>query len=73
MAANHLAVEQRTHPSLLARIKGEYLESPGLRLTTPQAQRLWGLDDTVCRQALEELIDAHFLTRFPNGSIGRRG
>jgi hypothetical protein len=28
----------------LRRVKGEYLEMPGLRLTPAQAQRLWGLD-----------------------------
>ena len=27
--------------SILRRICGEYLEMPGLRLTQPQAQRLW--------------------------------
>ena len=29
---------------LLGRIRGEYLEMPGLKLTLAQAQRLWGLD-----------------------------
>jgi hypothetical protein len=29
---------------LLVRIRAEYLEMPGLRLTAPQAQRLFGLD-----------------------------
>ena len=29
--------------ALLQRIQREYEEQPGLRLTPPQAQRLWGL------------------------------
>ena len=33
---------------ILRRIRGEYLEMPGLRLTSVQAQRLWGLDARTC-------------------------
>ena len=33
---------------LLMRIRAEYLEMPGLRLTTVQARRLWGRDDVTC-------------------------
>jgi len=29
---------------LLLRVEGEYREMPGLSLTVPQAERLWGLD-----------------------------
>jgi hypothetical protein len=34
------------------RIRGEYIEMPGLRLTVTQAQRLWGLDRTACETVL---------------------
>lgn len=27
------------------RVRGEFLEMPGLRLTMPQARRLWGLEE----------------------------
>ena len=37
---------------VLQRIQGEFSEMPGLRLTPPQAQRLWGLDRATC----EELV-----------------
>ena len=46
---------------LLLRIQGEYLEMPGLRLTPPQAQRLWGLDRSECETVLSVLVDTRFL------------
>jgi hypothetical protein len=48
---------------VLRRIFSEFSEMPGLRLTARQAQRLWGLDETTCLQALDELIEAKFLCR----------
>jgi hypothetical protein len=47
----------------LQRIRSEYLEIPGLHLTKPQMQRLWGLDPTRCDALLEKLIDVKFLKR----------
>jgi len=44
-------------------IRGEYIESPGLRLTRPQVQRLWGLEPKVCEALLNALTDAGFLRR----------
>ncbi len=57
---------------LLSRARGEYLEMPGLSLTVPQAQRLWGLDNTACRQVLQGLIEAGFLKRRSDGTYVRR-
>lgn len=56
---------------LLGRIRGEYLEMPGLKLTLPQAQRLWGLDRAVCEKALESLEESHFLRRTMGGAFIR--
>jgi hypothetical protein len=42
-------------------IRSEYLEIPGLKLTKPQVQRLWGLDPTRCDALLEALVDVKFL------------
>lgn len=39
-----------------ARIKAEYEEMPGLRLTLPQAARLFGLEPARCAQVLEWLL-----------------
>jgi hypothetical protein len=47
--------------ALLNRIRGEFLEMPGLRLTCEQAQRLYGLDRAVCQGALDWLVDVRFL------------
>ena len=55
----------------LARIKAEYLEMPGLRLTPAQAQRLWGLDSCTCEGVLAALVDAKFLYRTGGGAYAQ--
>jgi hypothetical protein len=57
---------------LLNRIRAEYLEMPGLRVTPHQAQRLWGLDEQTCHDALTELVAAGFLMKTPTGQYSRR-
>ena len=54
--------------SLLSRIRGEYLEMPGLRLTFAQACRLWDMEATTCRAVLEELTEERFLRRTEDGA-----
>jgi hypothetical protein len=54
-------------PELLCRIRAEYLEMPGLRLTAPQAQCLFGLDSETCDAVLATLLNAKFLMRTPTG------
>lgn len=56
---------------VLQRIQGEYVEMPGLRLTAAQAQRLWGLDRSVCEQLLNALVNANFLSQTRDGSFVR--
>jgi hypothetical protein len=56
---------------LLDRIRGEYLEMPGLRLTRAQAQRLWGLDRQTCADVLDLLIGTNFLHPTGDGKYGR--
>ena len=56
---------------VLQRIQGEFVEMPGLRLTAPQAQRLWGLDRDVCDALLAALVDARFLGRTRDGAFVR--
>jgi hypothetical protein len=46
---------------LLDRIRGEYREMPGLRLTMPQAQRLWQVEQVDCESALDALVQEGFL------------
>lgn len=44
-------------------IRAEYEEIPGLNLTKPQVQRLWGLDDITAEALIAALVDAKFLRR----------
>ena len=60
-----------THDDLIVRISAEYLEMPGLRLTLPQALRLWGLDEPTCAAALETLLATKFLSRRLDGTYVR--
>ena len=56
---------------VLRRVKGEFIEMPGLRLTEAQARRLWGLDSESCAALLSALIDANFLFRTRDGAFMR--
>jgi hypothetical protein len=55
--------------SLVARIRGEYREMPGLRLTFAQACRLWQVDASTCEAVLHTLLKEHFLTRTKDGAF----
>ena len=56
---------------ILQRIRGEYLEMPGLRLTCAQAARLWAIEAPVCVQLLESLSAERFLYRRNDGTYAR--
>lgn len=56
---------------LLARIRGEFLEMPGLRLTIPQAQRLLGVDRATCETLLTTLVRGRFLASTRDGAFVR--
>ena len=56
---------------VLRRVQGEFLEMPGLRLTEPQARRLWGPDAAACSALLGALVDAKFLFRTRDGAFMR--
>ena len=47
----------------LRQIEAEYREMPGLSVTEAQAQRLWGLDNTTCKRALDTLVHRGVLRR----------
>ena len=55
MAKNDLTRRENAEPSdeLIRRVRGEFLEMPGLRVTPAEARRLWGLDDASCSALLE--------------------
>ena len=56
---------------LVGRIRSEFLEMPGLRLTVTQASRLWGLDEGSCRHVIDVLIGSSFLRWTPGGAVAR--
>jgi hypothetical protein len=59
------------HDTLLTRLRAEYLEMPGLRLTLEQAQRLCGVERTLCKAVLDALVADMFLCVKPGGAYAR--
>jgi DNA-binding GntR family transcriptional regulator len=60
-----------TNDLMLYRIRGEFIEMPGLRLTIEQAARLWHVDAATCAEALMRLVGEHFLLRTRSGAYVR--
>jgi hypothetical protein len=56
---------------IIQRVRGEYLEMPGLSLTEQQAQRLWHIDADACRSLFASLVDSGFLRRTSRGGYVR--
>jgi hypothetical protein len=59
------------HNAMLTRIRAEYLEMPGLRLTLEQARRLCGVERALCQMVLDALVDAKFLCVKSDGAYAR--
>ena len=53
---------------LVHRVRSEFLEMPGLRLTPAQAARLWSLDRSTSDRILDGLTSAGFLSRNRHGA-----
>ena len=66
-------VEGDAMNELVGRIRAEFLEMPGLRLTVAQASRLWGLDEGACRHVIDVLVGSSFLRWTPGGLLARVG
>lgn len=62
---------ERATDEMLRRVRGEFIEMPGLRITEAQARRLWGLDAAACSALLHALVEARFLFRTPDGAFMR--
>ena len=63
----HTLVDQQ----ILERIRAEYLEMPGLRLTAGQVQRLCGVERELCQKVLEALMERKFLCLKLDGTYAR--
>ena len=55
----------------LERLRAEFLEMPGLRLTPEQVHRLCGVERKTCRAVLEALVDQKFLCAKADGTYAR--
>ena len=56
---------------LVNRVRAEFNEMPGLRLTREQAARLLGLDQPACDEVIDQLVSTSFL-RWSAGAVVRR-
>jgi len=56
----------------LVRMQTEWMEMPQLKITRPQAQRLWSLSNEVCESAFATLIRKGFLVQAPDGAYVRQ-
>jgi hypothetical protein len=66
MGETHRGIQE-----VVRRIRGEFLEMPGLRLTPEQARRLWRLDESACEKVLGALVADRFLARTRDGAFVR--
>jgi len=53
----------REHRKLVQRIREEFEERPGLRVTVREAAQFWGIEEAVCESVLKQLETAGFLAR----------
>jgi hypothetical protein len=53
--------------NLVQRIREEFEEAPGLRLTVREAARFWGLDEETCGHVLAQLLATGFLATGGDG------
>ena len=53
------------------RVRGEFMEMPGLRLTPQQAARLWAMDRPTSESVLDRLASTGFLARTREGAYLR--
>ena len=63
--------DERALDAVVAAVRREYHELPGLILTAEQARRLWALDPITCRAVLRRLVDAGELTETDAGGFTR--
>ena len=58
---------------ILERLRAEYLEMPGMRLNLEQVQRLCGIERSMCKVALDALVETNFLCVRSDGTYVRLG
>jgi hypothetical protein len=73
MARRLLSGDAMSFAAVVDRVRGEFVEMPGLELTLPQAVRLWTLGADDCRYVIDALVDVGFLKWTPRRTIVRTG
>ena len=63
--------KRRRLEHLVSRIEGEFLETPELKLTVPEAQRRFGVDEITCEAVLDALVDGAVLFKTRDRVYGR--
>jgi hypothetical protein len=58
---------------IVCRVREEFREMPGLRLTPKQATRLWGMDEEECTVVIDRLVATSYLRWTRGGSVTRAG
>jgi hypothetical protein len=56
---------------IVERVRSEYIEMPGMRLTPPQVQRLCGIGPSLCDAVLAAMVESRFLAVRPDGTYVR--
>jgi hypothetical protein len=56
---------------IVRRVREEFREMPGLRLTPAQATRLWGLESEMCDRVIAALVASAFLRWTATGVVTR--
>jgi hypothetical protein len=76
MALAQMDADTRTDSAalstLMEQVRAEYLEMPGLSVTLPQAQRLWGADEPACQEVFSLLVSRGVLRKTSKGRFVRR-
>jgi hypothetical protein len=73
MARTLLSADVMSFAAVVDRVRGEFVEMPGLELTLPQAVRLWTLGADDCRYVIDALVDVGFLKWTSRRTIVRTG
>jgi hypothetical protein len=58
-----MTASRTTSGPMFTRIRSEFLEMPGLRLTGEQVQRLCGVERIACQAVLDQLVETNVLYR----------
>jgi CheY-like chemotaxis protein len=68
---SQVRASSRVYQEALDRIRADFEEMPGMRLTAEQVRRLCGVDGTVCARVLDELVRTRVLRVGPEGHYVR--